>query len=183
MRVFPKTSLFFALWYFFLFSFFLLSPNELHQKVFKRFLRGRKYKDIARHAPKFWKSYKKILFLPAYKKYQEHKKNHDYLLLLSASPKFIVEPIAKIIQVDDYQAANYRLDKQGNFLKIDSTMQGKDKEKIVKKYRKDPHQQIVVYTDSIWDKELLFLADEVICVRPDRKLARLAKKQQWKILR
>jgi phosphoserine phosphatase len=182
LGVFPWWSLVFAIWYFFLFSFFLLSPKELHQKVFSRFLKGKKAQNFISHAPKFWKKYKNKLFFPAYQKLREHKKNHDFILLLSSSPSFVVDPISKMIQVDEYQSAEYTINREGNFQKIAFSMQGKDKEEIVRKLRKDPSQRIVVYTDSIWDKDLLFLADEAICVRPDRKLARLAKKQHWKIL-
>lgn len=127
----------------------------------------------------------KSFYMPCINKINEASLNNHYLVLLSSSPDFLVKPIGKILKFNECHATVYGVDKDNKFDKIESIIDGDEKEKIakniIKKLAVYP-SDIYVYSDSIDDLKLFYLAEHKIAVRPNRKLLKVFKKNKWEII-
>ena len=110
--------------------------------------------------------------------------NKDLVLLLSNSPVYLVSFIAKKFKIDYFEGSRYKKDKNGKFCSVVSVMDGEEKAKYTLNFRKKHAdvEKLIAYSDSIWDKPLLELADKCYIIDPDRKLRALAKIKKWNIL-
>ncbi len=101
-------------------------------------------------------------------------------MILSNSPIFIVEKIAKRFGVSEFSATTYRLSPHGQMLAIETLFDGEKKREYVKEHREN--RTITAYSDSILDLPFLEEAEVQVAVRPDRKLLKRAKALGWEIL-
>lgn len=101
-------------------------------------------------------------------------------MILSNSPIFIVEKIAKKLKVEQFCATTYRLSAQGEMLAIDTLFDGEKKREYVKEHKEN--RPLTAYSDSILDLPFLEVAEKKVAVRPDRKLRKRAKALGWEIL-
>jgi len=173
--------------YFLKFSSFDYSPALLHEKAFTSFLKGKQEREIFgskvnEFLDKYLEQYLNQQVVSHLKKALDNKR---HVLLLSNSPKQIVEPIASRLNVMHYKATTYQVDACGRLIKILNAMDGKDKAQytlILANKLNIQKKEIEVFSDSIWDRPLLEIAGNPIAVTPDKKLLALAKANSWKIL-
>ena len=163
-----------------------MTIQDLHRRVFNRYVKGIDVALFNTYFDKFLDKYlDKSFYLPAIKHFQEAAFNNHYILLLSSSPNFVVKPIAEILKVTEYNATKYSLNSENKIEKIFHIMDGKKKaveaEKIMKKLNLQK-ENVSVYSDSFSDIELFKMAGNKIAVRPNKKLKKIAKKNNWKII-
>jgi len=115
-----------------------------------------------------------------------HKNNNAQLIILSASMPNICIPIAKYLEFDDIICSKMEI--------VNNLYTGKSKGKIcmgeqkaflLKEYCINNSfnlNKAFYYGDSISDKEALEIVGNPICIFPQRKLLRIAEKNNWKII-
>ncbi|PSM51542.1 HAD superfamily hydrolase, subfamily IB [Campylobacter blaseri] len=108
-------------------------------------------------------------------------------LIISATPEYVVKPIAKLLKVDDSIGVKLKV-KNGyytdEYYEPLSFQEGKVK--ALKKYLEEKNlnpKKVVFYTDSINDLAMCEYSDEVHCINPDKKLEKIALQKGWDILR
>lgn len=162
-----------------------MSPMELHERVFKKFLKDRPAKELIDKVELFWNFHLEHLYQPAVDILRRAQKEGQTVLILSNSPDFLVGPIAKKLGIEMWQATKYEIDEKGNFCNILKVMDGLEKARFTLDLAKRLNifkKNITVYTDSIWDLPLLNVAGTKVAVNPDRKLLTLSKKENWSVI-
>ncbi|NGX29507.1 MAG: hypothetical protein KR126chlam4_00886 [Candidatus Anoxychlamydiales bacterium] len=159
---------------------------NLHQVVFEKFLKNRKYSLFTKDIDHFLDKYlDKIFYMPAILELQKAMNDNHYIAIFSSSPTFLVEPISKILKVNEFRATKYLFDKDDRFDKIELIMDGEKKAKdaiILMKRLGVEKENVSVYSDSIQDIELFEVAHKKIAVSPCSKLYKLSKKRNWQII-
>jgi len=127
----------------------------------------------------------KIFYMPTILKLQKAIFYNHKIAIFSSSPIFLVEPIAKILKVNEYRATKYLFDKENRFEKIDVIMDGRQKameaRSLIKKL-KITKENISVYSDSFQDLDLFEVAKEKVAVQPCKKLKQKAELYSWEII-
>jgi HAD superfamily hydrolase (TIGR01490 family) len=181
-KVFSYKDLLNALKYLVKYLYFDLSPTELHQKVFSSFLKGRLFNEIFSYVDEFLDEYLNELINPTVLSFVNRaKKQNDRIILLSNSPQYLAEPIARRLHISECYGSSYNVDENNRFASISNIMDGKAKAKYTTNLGGDIDKRIV-FTDSIWDRPLLEVADMCYVVNPDNKLSTLAKAKGWYFL-
>ena len=127
------------------------------------------------------------LFLPKAKALiDEHKSAGDQLLIMTATNRFVTEPIAEWLGIDQLIATDPE-EIDGYFTGEISGVPCFQDGKItrLKQWLKESSVKpdlITFYSDSINDKPLLEYADKAIAVDPDALLASYAEQQGWPII-
>lgn len=120
-----------------------------------------------------------------YQRLIQAQRRGDRCALLSASPDFLVEAVARMLQVDDCLGTQYACTEQGLLSHVDEVVQGPQKclalRQLAERYGIDL-SSTTAYSDSVADLELLELAGHAVVVRPDRQLKRRATERGWEIL-
>ncbi|KLO21412.1 HAD family hydrolase [Marinitoga sp. 1155] len=120
------------------------------------------------------------------KEIEFHKKNNAYLVIISASPDSIVKPVAEYLKFDNFICTKTII-KNGKITgEIGTYMYEENKVKEAKKLCQKYNfnmEDAYFYSDSISDLPLLKVVGHPICVSPDFRLRRIAKKNNWKIIR
>jgi len=185
-NVFDKKSIFEQLYFFIKFKYFNMPLRKLHLRVFEKYLKNKSYNTLAKHVDIFLDKYlDKTFYLPSILRLQKAIYENHYISLLSSSPVFLVEPIAKILKINDYKATLYSLDDENKFKNIDLIMDGKSKAKYAKVLMNRLNiskKNVVVYSDSIDDIDLFRLAQKKVAVNPCRQLYKVAKQNHWEII-
>jgi phosphoserine phosphatase len=185
-RILPFTSLFKLFKYYIKYQFFNLSPKELHNVVFNRFLKGKYLNIISDYVDTYLEKYlSKSFYLPSILKMQTAINRKDHVILLSNSPDFLVKKIVDILKINDYRASTYIVDAKNRLLNIEKIIDGKEKKKIALKIAGKLNikkENIEVYSDCIWDLPLFDIAGKKIAVNPSKKLLKHAKKNNWEII-
>lgn len=123
---------------------------------------------------------------------QKHKEAGDKVVIVTATYRFVVEPIAKLLDADGLIAAEPEEDADGQFTGgwLRHTF-AQGKVTAVEKYVADRGgletlKRSSFYSDSINDLPLLsFVAEHggtAVATNPDKFLSRIAKQRGWKIL-
>ena len=116
----------------------------------------------------------------------DHRKNGDTLLIITATNSFITRPIAKEFGIENILATEpkivdgrYTTDvegtpcfQEGKITRLNEWL--KDKEHSL--------QSSLFYSDSHNDISLLEVVDTAIAVDPDEKLEEIAQQRSWKII-
>lgn len=164
----------------------LLSLKQLHEKVFCRLLKGMNLFLLHREAQNFVDQFDfSSVFSPAYRALQEAQKRGDYTLILSASPDFLVEKIARYLRVEEWGGTVYGVDKDESLCNIAKLMDGTRKAACVQETAgklKMGKERITAYSDSYDDLPLLMAAGCPIAVNPDSRLRSLAREKNWSII-
>ncbi len=117
---------------------------------------------------------------------QKHKKQGDYILIITATNRFITEPISTLLEVDaliatDPEMINGQFTgklsgipcfQEGKVTRLNNWLQDNDFD------LKDSW----FYSDSINDLPLLEQVTNPVAVDPDEKLQQLASDRQWPII-
>ncbi len=162
-----------------------MSLKELHYKCFKNFLKGKKWDTLLSHVETFLDCNLNKMLNPSIIHYMKKaQREGHYTMILSSSPSFLVEPIAKRLGVSDWKATEYHIE-QGRVGKISSLILGEEKATCIieaaKRWGIDS-QKIIAFSDSCCDLPFLRSAGRAIAVNPDRTLKKHCKKFGWEII-
>lgn len=115
---------------------------------------------------------------------RKHEAEGEYVLLLSASTQFAVEPVARYLNIP-YRCTEVEI-VNGKFTGdiVGESCYGDGKrywgERIAAE-RNVPLSECTFYTDSFSDRALLDVVGHPIVVNPDRQLRRYAEHKRWPI--
>jgi HAD superfamily hydrolase (TIGR01490 family) len=127
-----------------------------------------------------------ILLKPAQQLIDKHKARGDTLLVITATNRFVTEPIVKLYGIDNLLATtpefiNGRY--TGGFMGVPCFREGKVT--LLEAWLENsPHtlEGSWFYSDSHNDLPLLSIVDNPVAVDPDEKLAAAAKQADWSII-
>jgi HAD superfamily hydrolase (TIGR01490 family) len=162
------------------------SLDALHQRVFRSLFKGRFLSDFENQVEPFLnEAFDSIINKKAIDCLERAQASQHAVILLSSSPSFLVGPIAKRLKISDWFSTEYQTDKEGRFCHISCLMNGSEKADRLNRTASDlniPLHQTIAYSDSYEDIPFLSLAGTPIAVNPDKKLLRISRKKNWKIL-
>ncbi|KAF2955150.1 MULTISPECIES: HAD family hydrolase [Marinitoga] len=148
--------------------------------------KGQKVDDAFGFAKKWFEEDGKYHIRESIKKEIEyHRNNNAYLVIISASPDSIVNPVAEYLKFDDALCTRTII-KDGIITgELDVYMYEENKVIEAKKLCQSKNfnlKDAYFYSDSISDLPLLESVGNPICVSPDFRLKRIAKKRNWRII-
>lgn len=161
----------------------LLSITALHHYNFRHLFLGKLAAPIHQYAAQFAETLDP--YAPCFKSLLSAQEKNFHTLILSSSPDFIVQPIAKRLGVTQSFATHYEIDKDYRFCNISSIMLGDLKAETVIHYANEnniPLAGLTAYSDSHLDLPFLESAAHPIGVNPDKRLRRICVKQNWPII-
>ncbi|MDD5577983.1 MAG: HAD-IB family hydrolase [Methylobacter sp.] len=129
---------------------------------------------------------KPLLLKPAQQLIAKHKKKGDTLLVITATNRFITEPIVQLYGIDNLLAtAPEFVDGRytGRFTGIPCFQEGKVK--LLEEWLQSSTETLQgswFYSDSHNDLPLLKLVDNPVAVDPDEKLNQFAKESKWPVI-
>ncbi|MBL7003894.1 MAG: HAD family hydrolase [Gammaproteobacteria bacterium] len=115
---------------------------------------------------------------------EEHKLKNHTLMIISATNRFVTEPIAALLGIPHLLSTQPEIINNkytGNYIGIPTFHQGKIT--ALRHWLKENNETLdgsYFYSDSINDLPLLEIISYPIVVNPDDKLKKLAKKNNWK---
>jgi HAD superfamily hydrolase (TIGR01490 family) len=165
--------------------------GELDVYAYQRFslspLKGKSPQQLADWHREFMLSTVKQLWLPrAERLLQEHRQAGDFLLIVTATNRFVTAPIAEKLGVDDLIATEPELVDDcytGEIVGMPSYQTGKVTR--LQQWLEGSGQTMAgssFYSDSHNDLPLLELVDIPVAVDPDQQLKRIAESRNWKII-
>lgn len=117
---------------------------------------------------------------------QEHRQRGDFLLVITSTNRFVVEPICARLGVDDFLATNLvvRDDLYTGEVDGEPTFREGKVHRLRQWLAGSGHslEGSYFYTDSINDLPLMEVVDNPVAVDPDEALAQVAAARQWKII-
>jgi len=166
--------------------FFDLSLQELHEKVFERFLKGSLLAQVQEEVAGFLKKdFFRYLYYPTFARLRLAQHQGHHTVILSNGPSFLVGPIAEYLEVSEWGSSVYSVDAQGKFDGIESILLGEGKasyiHKLTEQFKTDL-EKVTVYSDSILDLPFLSIAGKAVVVNPSSKLKKLSQKNLWEII-
>ena len=160
--------------------------QELHEKVFRRFLKGRSLQFVEQEVAEFLKKdFFEFLYQPALARLRRAQHEGHYTVILSNSPSFIVGPIAAYLGVSSWSSSRYQVDKNGKLSGVDTILLGDGKAEYLRKLGqkfKITKEKITAYSDSILDLPFLAAAGKAIVVNPDTKMEKIAEENLWEVI-
>lgn len=116
----------------------------------------------------------------------DHRAAGHRVVIVSASPIEIVEPLARHLGADDAIASRARLDERGHYTgEVDFYAYGPEKATAITDYAARHDIDLTeshAYSDSATDEPMLRSVGHPVAVNPDRALARLAESEGWPVL-
>ncbi len=162
------------------------SLQHIHNELFAKILRGLEMAKLEKASEQFidefiWSS----LYPPVFALFKREQHLGSTVALMSSSPSFLVERIAKRLGADHWEATEYEVDKMGRLSAVKRFLDGEAKAEQVAKFlaRKGyTKNDCKAYSDSYHDLPFLLAAGHPVAVNPDRKLRSYAMKHEWEIL-
>ncbi len=127
-----------------------------------------------------------LLLKPAQQLIDKHRKRGDTLMVITATNRFVTEPIVKLYGIDILLATSPEFvdgGYTGNFTGIPCFQEGKVKQ--LEEWLEQSSETLEnswFYSDSHNDLPLLKRVDNPIAVDPDQKLSAYAKAENWPII-
>ncbi|MFI3190661.1 phosphoserine phosphatase [Crenothrix sp. D3] len=127
-----------------------------------------------------------ILLKPAQELVDKHRDRGDTLLVITATNRFVTEPIVKLYGIDNLLATTPEFingQYTGGFEGVPCFREGKVT--LLKEWLKNSTETLEnswFYSDSHNDLPLLKLVDYPVAVDPDEKLAIVAKQANWSMI-
>ena len=127
-----------------------------------------------------------ILLKPAQQLVDKHRERGDTLLVITATNRFVTEPIVKLYGIENLLATTPEFINgkyTGGFSDIPCFREGKVI--LLEQWLKNSTETLQdswFYSDSHNDLPLLKLVDYAVAVDPDEKLALFAEKANWSII-
>jgi HAD superfamily hydrolase (TIGR01490 family) len=117
---------------------------------------------------------------------EKHRQQEDTLLIITATNRFVTEPIANLFEVENLLATEPELDGMkytGEVIGIPCFRDGKVAR--LQEWLNSTHHDLVgsyFYSDSHNDLPLLELVDHPVAVDPDEKLHAVAEDRNWPVI-
>jgi HAD superfamily phosphoserine phosphatase-like hydrolase len=174
-------ALFISLCYF-LHVVHILTLKKLHEMSFQCIFKNKEKEPFCKYVDDFLQANREGLFRPEVQKMLDaYKKEGATFALLSSSPDFIIEKIAKLLSIKEWYASSYEVDSRGIFFHLKDVLSGDKKAEIVRR-KKQEGNFVISVSDSMLDVSFLREGDEAIVVSPSRKLKKEALKNGWRII-
>lgn len=162
------------------------SLSWLHHRTFDAFFKDFPKAELLNDVEKFFDRHlEKLFYLPAKRALLEAQEKGEQLAIMSSSPDFIVEPLAKRLKVPFWVGTCYAVNREGRLSQVAQVVDGEYKanylNQLITRFQLK-QEDITVYTDSILDLPLLLKAGHKVAVKPDRKLRALCQQNHWKML-
>lgn len=164
---------------------FGLSLPALHTKSFSILFAQQPAGLFKEWTEAFLKEKLKTLAKPStFKRLKEAQERGDHVAILSNSPDFLVEAVARHWSVAAFRGTCYEIDEEGRFSKLSTFIQGKEKESYLQELyqRGFLKEKTTAYSDSYLDLPFLKAAGKAVAVNPDRLLKKTSLKMGWEIL-
>jgi len=127
-----------------------------------------------------------IVYDEALELLSHHRAEGRLLVLVSASPSEIVEPLAEHLGVDEFVATTAAIDTDGRYTgEVEFYAQGPGKAEAVTRMAADRGIDLAgswAYSDSVTDLPMLESVGNPVAVNPDRQLRREATQRGWEVL-
>ena len=158
----------------------------LHEKVFERFLKGAPLELVEEEVSQFLKNdFFRFLYYPTFERLRRAQHEGHHTVILSNGPSFIVGPIAKYLEVNEWYSSHYAVNNDGNFEGIESILLGEGKahciNNLTKKFQITP-DLVTAYSDSDLDLPFLESAGIPVAVNPNQKLLKVSRQNSWEII-
>lgn len=128
-----------------------------------------------------------IIFKEALELIQEHKQLGHKVVIVSASPKEIVEPLALYLGADTTIASSPLVDQHGRYTgAMRFYAYGPSKAEAMVDLARQLHLDLAAsfaYSDSYTDAPMLEAVGNPVAVNPDRPLLKLARERRWEVRR
>lgn len=164
-------------------KYFGLTLEQLHHSVFRKLLRGMSLKTLSEYVYSFVeREIENLLYLPALERLRLAQHEGHFTMILSNSPNFLVSAIASKLQVDDWRASEYKVDKDQKLCQIALILHGEAKAfwvRTMSRYLGIQEQEVTAYSDSYLDLPFLQSAGVPVVVNPDSKLKKISKEKNW----
>ena len=128
--------------------------------------------DIENDINLFWEKEMKNIYPYFFEEIKENRKDADLLILISASPNFLLEPIYKKLGFDILISTKY-----SNFTLIGKNC--KKNEKLKRLNELGSFDVLCFYSDSLSDLPLFNIAKKKISINKGNKVLGLPKKNGW----
>lgn len=128
--------------------------------------------DIENDINLFWEKEMKNIYPYFFEEIKENRKDADLLILISASPDFLLEPIYKKLGFDILISTKY-----SNFTLIGKNC--KKNEKLKRLNELGSFDVLCFYSDSLSDLPLFNIAKKKISINKGNKVLGLPKKNGW----
>lgn len=163
-----------------------LSLDGLHANIFKSLFLGKSLDSFKQHAEDFVaQNLDRMLYHPAMARLEASRRQGHATIILSSSPSFLVDLIAKQFSIHEYQATHYEIDKERHFISVGNVLDGEGKARFLHDFcRREQMEpiQITAYTDSFLDLPLLQQVGTPVGVNPDNKLRAVCINKGWEII-
>jgi HAD superfamily hydrolase (TIGR01490 family) len=167
------------------FSCFGLTLPALHTKCFHLLFAQRSAAQFKLLAEAFLEEkLPSLIKHSTFKRLKEAQERGDHVAILSNSPNFLVEAVARRFGVAAFRGTCYEIDEEGRFSGLSTFIMGKEKESYLNELyaRGYVKEKTAAYSDSYVDLPFLMAAGKPVAVNPDRLLKKAALKLGWEIL-
>ena len=159
---------------------------KVHETLFRELFQGRPSSKFLTEVPLFLENYlSQDLRQSLLKNLQAIKAQGDEILLLSASPSFLVGAIADRLGITHWRASEYTQDEEGRWQSILFLLDGHKKVSAANEFANNQgfmSEYLTVYSDSLDDLPLLEFAQNRVVIAPDRHLRQIAQNRGWQII-
>lgn len=167
-------------------KFFGKSLHWLHQETFHAFFKDFPKALLIQYVEKFIETHlEELFYLPSKEALLKAQKEGQLIALLSSSPDFIVQPLAKHLNIPYWIGTCYAVDEENRLSEVSQIVDGEYKAEYLRKLMTRfqlKRENVTVYTDSILDLPLLMEAGVKIAVQPDNKLRAICKQNNWIVI-
>jgi len=127
-----------------------------------------------------------LLYTEALELFREHRRQGRRIFLVSSAPEEVVDPIARMLKVDDFVATRAEVVDGRYTGGVEFYCYGQNKAKAIQELAEARGIDLAAsfaYSDSITDLPMLEAVGHPVAVNPDKELARVAEGRGWPILR
>ncbi len=168
------------------YKFDLKDANKIVEEM-TRWLVGMKETDIIQLVNDHVISEVKNLVRPEIRKeFEEHRKQGGRLVLLSSAMSYICEPMAKFLQMDDVISSKLEVsDGELTGVPIGNLNFGTQKAVTMTQFCDDNGytlEKAYYYGDAYTDRFVLDAVGHAVCVKPEIKLRRMARRKGWRVI-
>ncbi|SVB45456.1 uncharacterized protein METZ01_LOCUS198310, partial [marine metagenome] len=127
-----------------------------------------------------------IVYDEALELIDQNREEGRLVVLVSAAPVEIVEPLASHLGIDEFVATTPEVDPEGRYTgEVEFSAHGEGKAEAMCRLAEDRGLDMGsswAYSDSVSDMPMLEAVGNPVAVNPDRQLRRLAEERGWPVL-
>ena len=153
------------------------------------YYRGRSVEEFVGGSEAFYREHLKPRLSPVMvNRLREHQRQGHHVAILSASARYILQPVADDLGVETLLCSQLERGADGVFTgrTVGPAVIGSHKVDIARQWSREQHIDLGAswaYGDHISDAALLELVGHPVAVRPEGRLARYARGKGWEIIR